>query len=62
MEILRRWADIQPLTPHDFADLAVILDACSRLVVGWALSRHINAALTLEALQAPLATRTIAPA
>ena len=47
--------------PHDFAYLAVILDAYSRLVVGWALSRHINAALTLEALQMALATRTIAP-
>jgi len=30
---------------HDFIYLAVILDAYSRRVVGWALSRHIDAAL-----------------
>ncbi len=44
---------------QDFVYLAVILDAFSRKVVGWALSRHINAALTLEALQMALACRNI---
>jgi putative transposase len=44
---------------HDFVYLAVILDAFSRRVVGWGLSRHINAALTLEALEMALESRTI---
>jgi transposase InsO family protein len=44
---------------QDFVYLAVILDAFSRKVVGWALSRHINAALTLEALEMALASRNI---
>jgi transposase InsO family protein len=46
--------------PQDFAYLAVILDAFSRRVVGWALSRHCNAALTLEALEMALASRPVA--
>ena len=33
-----------------FVYLAVILDACSRKVVGWALSRRIDTELTLAAL------------
>jgi len=37
---------------RDFVYLAVILDAYSRRVVGWALSRHIDAALTCAALEA----------
>jgi len=44
---------------QDFVYLAVILDAFSRRVVGWALSRHINVALTLEALKMALASRDI---
>ena len=44
---------------QDFVYLAVILDAFSRRVVGWAISRHINAALTLEALRMALACRNI---
>lgn len=47
--------------PQDFVYLAVILDAFSRRVVGWALSRHINAGLTLEALEMALAGRTVTP-
>jgi len=42
---------------HDFVYLAVILDAYSRRVVGWALSRHIDAALTCAALEAAIAER-----
>jgi transposase InsO family protein len=41
----------------DFVYLAVILDAYSRRVVGWALSRHIDAALTCAALRAAIAER-----
>jgi len=47
---------------QDFVYLAVILDAFSRRVIGWALSRHINAALTLEALEMALACREVTPA
>lgn len=46
----------------DFVFLAVILDACSRRVVGWALSRRINAELTCAALKAAIATRKPPPA
>jgi transposase InsO family protein len=42
---------------HEFVYLAVILDTYSRRVVGWALSRHIDAALTSAALEAAIAER-----
>ena len=42
---------------HEFVYLAVILDAYSRRVVGWALSRHIDAALTCAALRSAVAKR-----
>ena len=42
---------------HEFVYLAVIIDAYSRGVVGWALSRHIDAALTCAALKAAIADR-----
>ncbi len=41
----------------DFVFLAVILDACSCKVVGWALSRHINSDLACAALKAAIAQR-----
>jgi transposase InsO family protein len=41
--------------------LAVILDAFSRRIIGWSLSRHIDTQLTLAALEMALATRTIEP-
>ena len=41
----------------EFVYLAVILDAYSRLIVGWALSRHIDATLTCAALEAAIAKR-----
>jgi transposase InsO family protein len=44
-----------------FAYLAAILDAFSRRVIGWALSRWIDTALTLQALDHALATRQVAP-
>jgi putative transposase len=40
-----------------FCYLAVILDACSRKVIGYAISRHIDTQLTLAALNAAIATR-----
>jgi len=45
----------------EFVYLAVILDAFSRRVVGWALSRSLEASLTMGALQAALADRRPAP-
>jgi putative transposase len=44
-----------------FVYLAVILDAFSRKVVAWALSQHIDTALTLGALTMALRTRQIKP-
>ena len=44
-----------------FAYLAVILDAWSRRVVGWAISRRIDAALALAALEAAIADREPPP-
>jgi putative transposase len=45
----------------EFIYLAVILDAFSRRVVGWALSRHIDAALTLTALKMAIGGRHVTP-
>ena len=45
----------------DFVYLAVILDAFSRRVVGWALSRSLEASLTVAALRAALEDRQPAP-
>ena len=47
--------------PRGFAYLAAILDAFSRLVVGRALARWIDTALTLRALDQAPATRPVAP-
>ena len=44
-----------------FGYLAVILDAWSRRVVGWALSRRIDAELALAALEAAIAGRKPPP-
>ncbi len=43
----------------EFAYLAVILDAFSRRVVGWALSCHIDAALTVSALRMAIERRDV---
>jgi transposase InsO family protein len=45
----------------EFVYLAVILDAFSRRVIGWALRRTLEAGLTLEALRKALARRRPAP-
>jgi putative transposase len=44
-----------------FVYLAVVLDAWSRRVVGWALSRRIDADLALAALEAAIVTRQPPP-
>jgi putative transposase len=44
-----------------FAYLAAILDAYSRRVIGWRLSREINAALAVAALEMALSARRPAP-
>ena len=43
--------------PEEFVFLAVILDAHSRRVVGWALSRRLDTSLTLAALDRALRSR-----
>jgi putative transposase len=45
--------------PREFVYLAVVLDAFSRRVIGWALDRHLTTELTQKALQPALATRTV---
>ena len=45
----------------EFVYLAVVLDAFSRKVIGWALDRTLEATLTIEALQMALKKRKPAP-
>ena len=47
--------------PREFVYLAVVLDAFSRRVIGWALDRHLTTELTLKALQQALTTRAVTP-
>jgi putative transposase len=46
---------------EEFAYLAVVLDAFSRRVVGWALETHLQASLALAALDMALGTRRPVP-
>ena len=46
---------------EEFAYLAVVLDAYSRKVVGWALASHLRASVALEALNKALQDRRPAP-
>jgi putative transposase len=46
---------------EQFVYLAVILDACSRRVIGWELQDGLRAELALRALDRALANRAIAP-
>ena len=46
---------------EEFVFLAVILDACSRRVIGWELDRTLEAKLTLAALRMALSRRTVSP-
>lgn len=45
----------------EFVYLAVVLDAHSRRVIGWELSRRIDTALTLGALKMALGSRAVKP-
>jgi putative transposase len=45
----------------EFIYLAVILDACSRRVIGWALDRTLEDELTLSALRMALSRRAVEP-
>lgn len=47
--------------PNGFAYLACILDVYLRKIVGWSMSKRIDAKLTLAALRQALATRTVQP-
>ncbi len=46
---------------EEFAFLAVLLDAFSRRVIGWALDRHLRASLAVEALHMAITARKPAP-
>lgn len=46
---------------REFVYLAVILDAFSRRVIGWALERYLDTRLTVGALLMALAHRTVRP-
>ena len=63
MTVNRLWvADITYVRlAEEFAYLAVVLDAYSRRVVGWALETHLQTSLTLAALDMALASRAPAP-
>jgi putative transposase len=47
--------------PNGFAYLACVLDVYLRKILGWAISKRIDAKLTLAALKQALATRTPEP-
>jgi transposase InsO family protein len=59
----RLWvADISSgATLEGWLFLAVIVDACSRRVVGWAMADHLRTDLVLDALELALQTRRPAP-
>lgn len=46
---------------EEFAYLAVVLDAYSRRIIGWALDQHMRSDLTLAALRRALHDRPLAP-
>jgi transposase InsO family protein len=47
---------------EEFAFLAVLLDAFSRRVIGWAMANHLRASLALRALKMALSSRAVPPA
>lgn len=57
----RAWAgDITSIpTSQGWLYLAVVIDLCSRRVIGWSLADHLRAGLVVEALQQALQTRTV---
>jgi transposase InsO family protein len=63
MDVNQLWvADITYVRlAEGFVYLAVILDACSRKVIGWAMEDHLRAELALDALEMALNTREVTP-
>jgi putative transposase len=60
----RVWvADITyiPLRSHAFAFLALMLDLCSRRIVGWSLAEHMTETLVLDVLQYAIRARQPPP-
>jgi putative transposase len=59
----RLWVgDITYVPTHEgWLYLAVLLDACSRRVVGWAMADHLRTELALDALQMAIRRRQPAP-
>jgi putative transposase len=56
------WSDITYIRlQEEFAYLAIVLDAFSRRVIGWALETHLEASLAIAALAMALAARRPAP-
>jgi transposase InsO family protein len=47
---------------EEFGFLAVLLDAFSRRVIGWAMASHLRASLALGALEMALSHRAVPPA
>ena len=48
-------------TAEGWRYLAVVIDLCSRRIVGWALADHMRAELVTDALNQALGSRTVAP-
>jgi putative transposase len=46
-------------TPSGWLYLAVVIDLCSRRIVGWSLADHLRSSLVLDALQQALQTRPV---
>ena len=46
---------------REFVYAAIVLDACSRRILGWAVERHLDARLPLKALKQALTSRTVTP-
>ena len=64
IDINRVWvADITyiPLRSHAFAYLALMMDLCSRRVVGWSLAHHMTETLVLDVLQQAIRARQPPP-
>jgi transposase InsO family protein len=59
----RLWvADITSIpTGEGFLHLAVVVDACSRRLIGWAAANHLGAALVLAAVDVAIAARAPGP-
>jgi putative transposase len=57
----RAWAgDITFIpTSEGWLYLAVVIDLCSRRILGWSLANHMRSELVLHALQQALATRSV---